>query len=510
VAQDVGQAIAWCRKAAEQSHAEAQFSLGQMYKQGRGVAHDRDQVIVWYRKAADQGHAEAQFYLGEMYENGHGVLEDYVEAYVWYVLAAANGLDKAAKNRDKIRTRMSQAQVAAGLRRVVAWHQQAADLNDATVQFNLGQMYDTEGNLPDDYVEAYVWYSIAAANGNPVAAINRDKIRRRMSQAQVAAGLRRMVAWYQQTADLNDAKVQFNLGQMYDADNPIEAYAWYILAAANGHQKAAESRENMRQRMGQAQIAAGQQRAKALQTGLESKDKLAVMPPEQALTPDATPAPNRTQPPNSRPSSTGSGFLITGGYVITCFHVVKGAQRIAIRYQGADYATTVTRQDAANDLAVLKVNSLNAGAPPRFTATTRLGDRVFTMGFPHLDMQGDTVKYTDGVISSLAGPNNAPLYYQISVPVQSGNSGGPLFDDVGNLVGVVAAKLNVIKALQVSGDLPQNVNYAVKADYLLPLLKSIDGLPPPSFSPHPLPGEKPDMSSLIEQLQPFAVLVLAY
>jgi len=73
-------------------------------------------------------------------------------------------------------------------------------------------------------------------------------------------------------------------------------------------------------------------------------------------------------------------------------------------------------------------------------------------------------------------PQDSPLYYQISVPVQPGNSGGPLFDQRGNLVGIVAARLSTEAALAASGDLSQNVNYAVKAEYLKPLLTDIRGL----------------------------------
>jgi S1-C subfamily serine protease len=86
------------------------------------------------------------------------------------------------------------------------------------------------------------------------------------------------------------------------------------------------------------------------------------------------------------------------------------------------------------------------------------------------------VKFTTGSISGLTGPQSTPLYYQISAPIQSGNSGGPLFDEQGNLVGIVAAKLDSLVTLAATGDLPQNVNYAIKADYLRPLLKTVEGI----------------------------------
>ena len=95
---------------------------------------------------------------------------------------------------------------------------------------------------------------------------------------------------------------------------------------------------------------------------------------------------------------------------------------------------------------------------------------------PHPDLQGSDVKFTTGSISGMTGPENTPRYFQISAPLQAGNSGGPLFDEQGNLVGIVAAKLDSLATLAMTGDLPQNVNYAIKADYLVPLLKTVEGL----------------------------------
>src|SRR5208282_2594685 len=90
-----------------------------------------------------------------------------------------------------------------------------------------------------------------------------------------------------------------------------------------------------------------------------------------------------------------------------------------------------------------------------------LGQEVFTIGFPNIVMQGIAPKYTDGKISSLAGMMDDPTEYQISVPVQPGNSGGPLCDANGQVVGIVVARLNDLTVLQASGAVPQNVNYAV-------------------------------------------------
>jgi serine protease Do len=106
----------------------------------------------------------------------------------------------------------------------------------------------------------------------------------------------------------------------------------------------------------------------------------------------------------------------------------------------------------------------------------KLGDSVFTIGFPNTDIQGVAPKLTRGEISSMAGIRDNPRYFQISVPVQPGNSGGALVDERGNVVGVVAARLDDAVTYNASGALPQNVNYAVKGGLVYSFLNKVPEL----------------------------------
>ncbi len=126
VPQDYVQAMRWYRKAAEQGDADAQFNLGIMYSKGQGVPHDYVQAVRWYRKAAEQGYASAQINLGYMYFKGWGVPQDYIQAHIWFNLAASraeNGevRDNAVKNRDIVAGHMTPAQVAEAQRLARAW-----------------------------------------------------------------------------------------------------------------------------------------------------------------------------------------------------------------------------------------------------------------------------------------------------------------------------------------------------------------------------------------------------
>jgi len=171
-------------------------------------------------------------------------------------------------------------------------------------------------------------------------------------------------------------------------------------------------------------------------------------------------------PEGSDIQSSGSGFFITeDGYLITNFHVVKDSRNVKVKIGADIYPAEVVHVDKDNDLALLKISGK---FKPLCISTNgaQLGEGVFTIGFPDIVVQGTEPKYTDGKISSLAGIQDDPKEYQISVPVQPGNSGGPLVDMNGNVVGIVVAKLNDIAVLAASGDLPQNVNYAIKGQYL--------------------------------------------
>ncbi len=127
------------------------------------------------------------------------------------------------------------------------------------------------------------------------------------------------------------------------------------------------------------------------------------------------------------------------------------------------------------------------------------------VGFPDIGLQGIAPKFARGEIASLSGPEDDARYFQISVPVQPGNSGGALVDEHGNVVGVVSAKLNASVALAASGALPENVNYAVKSSFVLSFLESA-----PEVSTklkEPISAER-KFDDVVQAAQAAAVLIL--
>jgi len=176
--------------------------------------------------------------------------------------------------------------------------------------------------------------------------------------------------------------------------------------------------------------------------------------------------------------ASGTGFFITDdGYLLTCYHVVTNATRILVGTKQGVFSAVLVQTDEANDVALLKVEGAFAALPLAVTNNAKLGEAVFTIGFPNPGVQGLQPKLTRGEISSLAGARDDPGEYQISVPVQPGNSGGAVVDAYGNVVGIVAARLSDQAAVATSGMTAQEVNYAVKSSRVGDLLGKIPGFP---------------------------------
>ena len=165
-------------------------------------------------------------------------------------------------------------------------------------------------------------------------------------------------------------------------------------------------------------------------------------------------------------AATGSGFFISeDGWIVTNFHVVEDATEVDVRsHDGQIRQARVAKVDEEADLALLKMEESVKAWIPLAPADASMGASVFTIGFPNAYVQGVQPKFTDGRVSSLSGIRDDDGQYQISVPVQPGNSGGPLVDlKSGQAVGVVVAKL--------SADMnAENVNYAVKGSCVMKLL----------------------------------------
>jgi S1-C subfamily serine protease len=181
--------------------------------------------------------------------------------------------------------------------------------------------------------------------------------------------------------------------------------------------------------------------------------------------------------PDEKISATGSGFVISAdGYFLTCAHVVEGARTVRVRIGEKTHAAKNVCADGNNDVALLKLEGQEFTPLPLGRIPPEMGDKVFTVGYPNLQIQGSAPKYTEGVVSALSGIHDDIRMMQITVPIQGGNSGGVLADANGSAVGLVMSQLNAINVFKYTGNIPQNVNFAVKISYAQPLIQSVPGL----------------------------------
>lgn len=410
------------RALADQGHRGASYNVAVMYRKGQGVKQDYAEAAKWYRIAAEKGYAKAQLGLGALYAKGRGVARDDAEAVKWWLLAAESG--------------------------------------NVAAQFSLGAMYAKGRGVAQDYKRAIKWYRRAAAQGYAKAQFNLGTLHYR--GRGMAPDKAKAAKWFRLAAKQGHGKAQFNIGVMYYkgeglAKNNAEAYFYLSLAAKGGIGKAAKVRDRIGPKLMAAEIASVADRIETWRPLTAKQSR-----PAKPSAPTARKSKDE-KPKAVKPKSMGTGFFVgTGGQVLTTRHVVKGCAKIRVRH--GDRAAFAIRKiiDRANDLAVVETSFIPATiASFRTGRGIRPGDSVVAIGFPLRRLLANEAIVTTGTVSALAGPRNNRNLMQITAPVQKGNSGGPVLDLGGNVVGIVVSKLDALKIARKTGDLPQNVNFAV-------------------------------------------------
>ena len=497
VPKDLAAAARWFRKAADQGNDAAQGRLGYMYYNGEGVPKDLAVAARWYRKAADQGDDAAQVMLGSMYYKGEGVPKDLVAAARWYREAADRGNDfaqaalgymyyygegvpknlaAAARWYRKAADRGNDfAQAALGymyyygegvpknLAAAARWYRKAADRGNDFAQAALGYMYYYGEGVPKDLAVAARWYRKAADQGDDAAQVMLGSMY--YKGEGVPKDLVAAARWSREAADRGNDFAQAALGYMYYYGEGVPkdyllSYAWSSLAAAQGQKYAKDIRDSLERIMTPNQIAEAQRISRRIDAQIASGEK-----PEMFF------HLNRVK---QQPVSSGSGFLVgTRGEILTNYHVINKCNRLTVNHGGTEHSATVKTGDETNDLALLVAQSVKGFVPTlSVSPQIRLGEIVQVAGYPLSGILSNDLNITSGNVSALAGLANNVTHLQITAPIQPGNSGGPLLDETGNVVGIVVSQLNAIETARYTGSLPQNVNFAIKVSVVRMFLEN--------------------------------------
>jgi len=326
--------------------------------------------------------------------------------------------------------------------------------NNPQAELKVGLMLDEGLGAAKDCAAAGEWLK-KAADAGLAQAQNALGDRSRFGRC-AAKSYKEAMRWYLKAAYQNYPLAMRNLAAMFDSyslggrGGKIVAYFWAVLAARSDP-AAADLRDRIMANLSPFQIEQVQAKAGEWTPGKEF---------------DAI--------EDLQQKKTGTGFVVgKKGYVLTNAHVVRGFKFLKGEMGGKQYVLTQVKIDDEADLALLRMDApapdglrLRAGPGPR------PGDPVVAIGFPLRGLLSIEPAVTTGTISALAGIKNDKRFYQFTAPVQPGNSGGPLLDQSGNVVGVVSQKLNALAVADVTGDIPQNVNFALALEQIRPFLES--------------------------------------
>ena len=314
--------------------------------------------------------------------------------------------------------------VAQDDRQAVMWFRKSAEQGDAYGQHSLGAMYVNGQGATKDFSQAVQWFRRAAQQG--------------YADGQHGLG------------------VSYLDGKGVPKDEQL-AYFWFLLASAQGHEKATALRDSVESRLSSSQRGSAQASARDWKLNTAKQ-------PDESTQPDAEkgmkPVPGRVSPASGQADATGSGFRVARSVIVTNHHVIDGCSRL--RVNGA--SAQVRNSDARSDLALLNV-ALTGSSTSLRAQRAAVGEPVSVAGYPLRGLLSG-FNMTTGNLSSLSGMGGDTRLVQITAPVQPGNSGGPVLDSSGNLMAVVVSKLDAVKAAKLTGDIPQNVNFAINANVL--------------------------------------------
>jgi S1-C subfamily serine protease len=371
-----------------------------------------------------------------------------------------------------------------------------AEGGHVNAQINLAVMYEHGYGVDRDLQTAAAWYLAAARQDSAIGQYNLGLFLAEHSGAIPAE--QDALYWLGKAADQGFADAQFQVGLMYAkgmageariADAPAWLYQAGLAYLSDRDTAGVDSAVAALHR-----VEAGTPLARDLEARLAGWS-------EPAAEAETSTSVSRT--------ATGTAWPIAAGFAVTNHHIVAGKESLVlVDHRGREIPARLVSSDAGNDIALLAVDNPEQLPPalPIATAGARLGASVFTIGFPRVDVMGTTPKLSLGIISSVNGMYDDPASYQISVPIQPGNSGGPLVNMRGEVVGLVTSMLGRVNAAGGEAQPFANISYALKVDRVMALLLEV---PRPARSIAELARGGKDLEDLAQKIQGSVMMVRA-
>ena len=457
VRQDYAVAMSLYKHAADIAYPPALFRIGVLYANGRGVPKNVVESVRWYMRAAEQNDALAQYNVALAFLTGNGLPKDPRRALLWMLLAKERLTDPKLVSAAEKNILLSERQLDDANRSQVRAEASSWKPASEKLAFEPSQLKEWVGKYPFDRVRGLTF-------------LEQPEIQLRIALALGAEAL-------------TIIKGMGTVPPIKESNGWVVASGCQPHMCIDGNWTVAVNLTSLELRACLAEVSSKNVRlgnsnkrlvelSRATLEGCPGVENILELF-ERAFAPSkaiaAAPAPpNQTRPEATRPSKTssGSGFIINSeGYILTNNHVVEDCSAIKVQNGAQTGVAAKIASDAKNDLAILKAPIRDA-KPLFFRDGSRIrrADTVLAIGFPYNGLLSTEPNVAIGAVSALAGIGDDTRFLQISAPIQPGNSGGPLLDTSGNVVGVIVATMNALTVLKVTGSVPQNVNFAIKSD----------------------------------------------
>lgn len=378
---------------------------------------------------------------------------------------------------------------------------QLAHQNHVMALINLGAMYDAGQGVPENPVKAFESFEQAARSGNPYAQYNLGNMY--AEGRGVKRNLEEATAWYRKAAEQDLAIAQYSLGLLYTeeqgANSPLtdkrrESAIKWLYQSGMSYLENRQIEEAVQAHYTMIEIAERHPLTEQLMLEIQSRQA-----PQLSGTPIS----------DLSGAAIGTGWPISSGHIITNYHVVAASKEIHLQdISGRQLKAWTILQDEVNDIAVLEVED-PSGLPPALPladATMPVGSRVFTVGFPRVDVLGVSPKVTKGVISKITGPVDDNNSCQTTVSIQPGNSGGPLLNMSGEVIGVIRSMLGYRHPESGDTIILEDTSCALKIESVR---DTLEHLPKQSLALPTLPRRKADIDTLANRLHDSLLIVIS-